>query len=146
MARNQERGADGRRLVDVVQLVSKRLVQVNERSLRCTVIRCVMWRGDQDELISGKVCPEIDGHLLRRAMPTMPETDETLTYVTCQRVPYCSQQYGTGLDTYNVPLLLFDHLGKESLQCPEVCNGVHGERPERYQHEERLECSTATYC
>ena len=135
MARNQERGADGRRVVDVVQLVSKRLVQVNERSLRCTVIRCVMSWGDQEELISGKVCPEIDGHLLRRAMPTMPETDETLTYVTCQRVPHYSQQSEIGLDTYNVPLLLFDHLRKESLQCPEVCKRVHGERPERHQHE-----------
>ena len=68
-------------------------------------------------------------------MPTMPETDETLTYVTCQRVPHYSQQYEIGLDTYNVPLLLFDHLWKESLQCPEMCKRVHGERPERYQHE-----------
>ena len=79
-------------------------------------------------------------------MPTMPETDETLTYVTCQRVAHYSQQYKIGLDTYNVPLLLFDHLGKESLQCPEVCKRVHGERPERHQHEERLVKSTDTHC
>ena len=63
-----------------------------------------------------------DIDVLMRAMPTIPATDETLIYGAMSKVANALD-----FDTYDMTLVLLDHLGKERLQSPKMGKSVHRE-------------------